>query len=291
MNGWLIYDEEAAKENSSYINWFIKEADKQDIHLQVIFRECLQIGIVNSNYTFLYQNEEIRLPEFVVNRTVDPILQAFMQKNNIHSFNSLEVAQICNHKSITHLEMNQLDIPMVPTYFLHKNMLPKHPPLPYPFILKEATGRSGKQVFYIENENQWNHSIATLSSSDLLIQSAPVQLGKDVRVFVIGKEIIEAVLRVNQTDFRANYKLGGEAVPYRLSQEDRVMIQKIIDHFEFGLVGIDFLISKDGELLFNEIEDVVGSRILSEVSDVNLLENYVAFIKATLLKKVNTFVG
>ncbi|MEI3605838.1 ATP-grasp domain-containing protein [Pseudogracilibacillus sp. SE30717A] len=291
MNGWLIYDEEAAKENKSYIDWFILEADKQGIRLQLVLREFLTIGIVSKKHMLLYQNEEIRLPEFVINRTIDLVLLSFMKKNHIICFNSLEVAQICNHKSLTHLEINELNIPMAPTYFYNKHMLPKHPPLPYPFILKEATGRSGKQVFYIENENQWDHSIATLSSSDLLIQSTPVQLGKDVRVFVIGKEIIEAVLRVNQTDFRANYKLGGKAIPYQLSAKDRSMIQKIIDHFDFGLVGIDFLISKDGELLFNEIEDVVGSRILSEVSDVNLLEKYIAFIKTTLLERAKTFVG
>lgn len=64
------------------------------------------------------------------------------------------------------------------------------------------------------------------------------------------------------------------------------MIQKIIDHFDFGLVGIDFLIGHDGELIFNEIEDVVGSRTLSEISDINLLEKYVTFIKTKVAEHI-----
>src|SRR5690625_6839454 len=91
-------------------------------------------------------------------------------------------------------------------------------------------------------------------------------MGKDLRVFVIGKQIIAAVLRVNNNDFRANFKLGGSAFLYHLTIDEVEMINKIINHFDFGLVGIDFLIDKEGNLLFNEIEDVVGSRILSETT-------------------------
>ena len=53
----------------------------------------------------------------------------------------------------------------------------------------------------------------------------------------------------------------------------------MIESMDFGLVGIDFLFDSEGGLLFNEIEDVVGSRTLSQVSDINLLEKYVSFIK------------
>lgn len=279
MIGWLIYDKESAKENHSYIDWFQLEAKKQNIELQLIIREELAVGIEYGSYLFRYEGENVRLPDFVVIRTIEPILQRIFEQITIPTFNEYRVAEICNHKAKTYIEMNRLKIPMMPTYFATKKAIPNEPPLPFPFVVKEATGRSGKQVHLCRSFADWNHALSSLATNDFVIQSADVQLGKDVRVFVIGKEIISAVLRVNENDFRANFKLGGKAVPYTLSNEEKKLINKIINHFDFGLVGIDFFIGHDGELFFNEIEDVVGSRILSKTSDINLLEKYVTYIK------------
>src|SRR5699024_1645257 len=132
---------------------------------------------------------------------------------------------------------------------------------------------------------QWNAVKHHLHSNDIVIQDANVKLGKDVRVFVIGEQIIAAVLRKNDDDFRANFKLGGIAQVFTLSDKQINMIRKIINHFNFGLVGIDFFIDHQGELIFNEIEDVVGSRILSATTNINLLEKYITFIKKSVLKK------
>ncbi|MEI3614482.1 ATP-grasp domain-containing protein [Pseudogracilibacillus sp. SO30301A] len=284
MKGWLIYDKNSANENISYIEWFIDEAKQQSIQLELIYRESLTTGIVDGKHQLFIDQNTVTFPDFAVIRTIEPILQVFLEACHIHTFNSSTVSTICNHKILTHMEVNKLRIPMVPTYFTSKKTLPEYPPITYPLVIKEANGRSGKQVHLIKNHKEWKNAFSVLSTNDIMIQSANVELGKDVRVFVIGKEFIGAVLRVNKNDFRANFKLGGDAVTYILNASEKAMVQKIINHFNFGLVGIDFLISKQGELLFNEIEDVVGSRILSEVSDVNLLEKYVTYIKSTLLE-------
>lgn len=284
MKGWLIYNRQAAKENASYIAWFKKEANLQQINLQVIYRESLTIGIEKGNHILFVNGRKAKIPDFAIVRIIEPTLQFYLEACNVATFNSSHVSHICNHKALTHLEVNKLNIPMVPTYFFSVDNLPEVLPLHYPFIMKEATGRSGKQVYFINNEQEWNRALTSITTKDFLIQSADVMLGKDLRVFVIGKEIISAVLRINQDDFRANYSLGGKALLYHLSETEIKMIQKIVNHFDFGFVGIDFLIGKNNELLFNEIEDVVGSRILSEVSEINLLEKYITQIKKTLVK-------
>src|SRR5690625_1468967 len=279
MKGWIVYDKSAASQNESDIQWFIDEATEQKIRLDLVLRENLDIGIVDGNYHLLHHGEKVCLPDFAIIRTVEPILQTYFDACNVLTFNSAQTSYLCNHKTLTHMEVNKLNIPMVSTYFISQATAPDNPPLPYPFIIKEANGRSGKQVHFVHNHKEWKQIIATVTTNDLLVQAANVKLGKDVRVFVIGNEIIDAVLRVNKHDFRANYSLGGSAYPYVLSANERSMIQKIIDHFDFDLVGIDFLISKQDQLLFNELEDVVGSRILSKVSKINLLEKYIIHIK------------
>lgn len=285
MNGWLIYDERAATENHSYITWFIDEAKRQHVDIQLVLREQLKVGICHGRYDVTIDGKEVPLPHFVVIRTIEPTLQTYFDALDIITFNSSAVATICNDKSLTHLHVHKLNVPMVDTYFIKRSSFPIKPPLPYPFVVKNAYGRSGTDVYYVRDHSMWKQIPHQFTSENIVVQAANVQLGKDVRVFVVGKRIVAAVLRQNEHDFRANYGLGGNASIYHLSTKERQMIQKIIDYFQFDLVGIDFLLSEKGELLFNEIEDVVGSRILSKVTNINLLEMYVAHIKKTVIQR------
>src|SRR5690625_4190634 len=155
MKGWLIYDYKAAKENKTYIDWFIEEAKIQEVQLQLIFRESLTIGIMNGEYHILLNDKSANLPDFTIIRTIEPTLQTYFEACNVATFNSAKVSHICNNKTLTHLEINKLHIPMVTTYFTNKNTLPEKPPISYPFIVKESTGRSGKQVYYIKNDEEW----------------------------------------------------------------------------------------------------------------------------------------
>ncbi|SET69947.1 gamma-F420-2:alpha-L-glutamate ligase [Oceanobacillus limi] len=286
--GWLIYSEQDANENKSYINWFIQEASKQGLNLKLILREHLQIGIVNQNQKILLNNSPVKQPTFAIVRTVEPLLNAHLEELGVEVFNSSSVSRLSNHKGITHMEVHKLNIPMVDTYFYKKEGIPFSSPIPFPFVVKEVTGRGGKQVFFIKDQLEWQNCQEKLTNEFLIQSSSNVQLGKDIRVFVVGKEIIGSVLRESNSDFRANYKLGGSAKWYELSLEEVAMISKIINHFDFGMVGIDFLVGEDGTLIFNEIEDVVGSRTLSAVSNKNILESYVTFIKNKLSGNFNT---
>jgi glutathione synthase/RimK-type ligase-like ATP-grasp enzyme len=117
-----------------------------------------------------------------------------------------------------------------------------------------------------------------LAGSDVVVQPLTGSRHQDLRVYVIGREIIAAVLRTAKEGFKSNFSLGGEVCLYRLSEEERALVDIIIRQFDFGLVGIDFIIGDDGELIFNEIEDVVGSRMLYRCSDINIVEKYLRFI-------------
>lgn len=283
FTGWLIYDQEDAKRNKTYINWFIDEAHKQSIHLVIKLRESVSIGIKDNEPIIHYSGQRQAPPDFAIVRTMEPFLNYHFEQMGVQTFNSSNISQVANHKSWTYIQIQKLDIPILETHFFPKAIQPIAPPLPYPFVLKEATGRGGKNVFYIQSKDEYDKHIQAVSEQDYIMQEANVQLGKDVRVFVIGKHIIAAVLRESTKDFKANFTLGGHARLYTLSPEQKTIVQKIIDHFDFGLIGIDFLINQEGQFVFNEIEDVVGSRTLSHLSDINLLEMYVTFIKNKLI--------
>ncbi|GGB28162.1 hypothetical protein F3157_00805 [Virgibacillus dakarensis] len=284
-SGWLLYSKKDAVQNEAYIQWFIEEAGQKDMSLRLIFREDLTIGIASNQRTVLYNKKQVKLPDFAVIRTIEPLLSLHLEALGVPVFNSSRIAVICNNKALTHHHINSLGIPMVDTFFLKTDNLPSQPPITYPLVVKEALGRGGKQVYLIRNQAEWGKRKSAIAATDIVIQACNVSLGKDVRVFVVGKEIVGAVIRESNTDFRANYKLGGSAKWYSLKPEETAIINKIVQHFEFDMVGIDFLLDKNGKLLFNEIEDVVGSRTLSAVSDINILEKYTEHIKQQISTK------
>ena len=66
------------------------------------------------------------------------------------------------------------------------------------------------------------------------------------------------------------------------------MVNRIVQAYEFGFVGIDFLFDADGNFIFNEIEDVVGSRTLSIYSNIDAVDLYLKYIDETLKTQKTT---
>lgn len=282
LTGWLIYNKIDAEKNKAYIDWFIYEANQQNILLTLVLREELVIGIIDNRRTIRLGREAVNPPDIVIIRTIEPLLSLHLESCGSTAFNSSTISHICNDKARTHHYIKDLGVPMVDTLFTKKEYVQSSfPPMPYPLVVKEVAGRGGKQVHLVNDKQEWSQCISAIST-DIIIQTCNVQRGKDIRIFVIGKEIIAAVLRESSSDFRSNFTLGGSARLYVLSEKEIATIMKIITHFDFDMVGIDFLIGLDGELLFNEIEDIVGSRTLSKLSDINILQKYVTHIKLKL---------
>ncbi|WP_078430204.1 ATP-grasp domain-containing protein [Alkalihalobacterium alkalinitrilicum] len=285
MNGWLIYPEAEAIRNEAFINWVIEEGEKLNLSIQLFLRENFQLGIIDSNLTITYKGKKIDLPNFAIVRVMDPFFSKQLELLDIPVFNSSFVSEVCNHKAKTHQIIAQLSVPTVDTIFLQRFSGERSSiPFPFPVILKEAEGRGGKQVVLISDENDFIQNVDAFVGRDVVVQRPAGTTGKDLRVFVIGDEIIAAVLRSSETDFKANFTLGGSAHLYTLSDSEKQIIYTIIDEFEFDFVGIDFLFDEEGNLLFNEIEDVVGSRTLSATSDINIVELYLHHIIRKLKK-------
>ncbi|MFC2948490.1 ATP-grasp domain-containing protein [Virgibacillus sediminis] len=285
IKGWLIYRKEDAAANETYIEWMKEEAAWQGLLLKLIYREEITMGITEKGHGIWKNDKFLPPPEFAINRAVDPLLSFHLENMGIPVFNPSEVSRICNDKAWTHQYVQKMGVPMTDSLFYRKTDLPPAPPLNLPIVVKESGGRGGKEVYIIHTAEDWKQVRGKLADTTILVQSADVQLGKDLRVFVVGKQVTAAVLRENQHDFRANYKLGGSASLYQLTGKEMDIVQKITSHFPFGMVGIDFLIDHDGNLLFNEIEDVVGSRTLSQVNGPNIVCEYMTYIRKHMEKR------
>lgn len=279
-NGWLIYKRADAMKNNDYIEWFIHAATQERLQLQLICREELAICIRTQKV--LYEGKAIKLPDFAVVRIMEPFLSVQLEQVGVPCFNSSAISAMANDKAKTYAYARSVGVEYLQTFTYPANVFPDAPPIPYPFVMKPTTGKGGANVCYVSNETMYQEAKINLQNEAYILQEANVQLGKDLRVFVVGNEIITAILRENSRDFRANYTLGGNATIYTLSNDDEALIKKIIASHTFDFVGIDFLMDKNNELIFNEIEDVVGSRTVSQLTDINIVARYVQHISKTL---------
>lgn len=273
--GWLIYNREDAAKNSGYIDWMLDEAKSLNLDLHLYYRDDIQIGHRSNQLYVEHKQQPIRLPDFAIVRTIDPFFTKQLEKLHIACFNSSIISELANDKAKTHQYLTSIGIPMADTVYCHGQ--PRAVDMEFPFIAKDIHGRGGKQVYLIEQDKD----LHALPDAKWIVQK-PGVFGKDIRVFVIGTRIVAAVLRESSSTFKANYTLGGSASLYELSASEKTLVERVIACFDFGMVGIDFIFAEDGSLLLNEIEDVVGSRTLSALSDLNIVKEYLLFIKEKL---------
>lgn len=281
MTGWLVYREADARYNQSYINMYIEEGIQLGIRIKLILIEELLFGIKDKEYVLLYRRQPVSLPEFVIMRARYPLLTRQLEYLGIPTFNHSMVAELCNNKAKTHQFLAQHHIPMVDTFFFQNQdfnqINEKH------VIIKSVDGHGGKQVFLYEKNNHGQIKKG-IADSDFIVQPYVSECREDVRIYVIGTEIICAIKRKALSGFKSNFSLGGEVSVYQLNKKETEMVTQIISLFSFGLVGIDFLIDTDGKLLLNEIEDVVGARMLYQCTDINLIRRYLLFIMERVKK-------
>lgn len=318
MKAWIIYHKKDAEYNHRYIDFYLEEGKRLDVQISLMYVEDLLFGVDQGVWFCTNQGEQISPPDFVIYRTIYPLLSKHLELMGIPVFNNSFVAEICNDKAKTYQYVANLSIKMVDSIFVNNISIGEYmKKITTPTVIKAVSGHGGSQVYLIEpsdgDERKYEIEKA-MNKDDVVFQPLTGNRHQDLRVYVIGKQIIAAVVRTANEGFKSNFSLGGSVELYHLSNQEEAIVQSIIALFEtdihmnsglnltnnrniqtklnhsnninctqgFGLVGIDFMIGDQGELIFNEIEDVVGSRMLYQCSDINIVERYLTYIKSRI---------
>lgn len=258
MKLWLIYDRKEALRNGRYINFYFEKSALRGVDTELVI---LEDGIDFS-----------RLPDAAVVRVMSPELSESLERAGVRVYNNSFLSRIANDKAETLRYLSAHNIEVPETFLVTDSFAPPF----YPIILKPAGGKGGRDVCMIKNFEEYSSYRARVREK--CIAQRPVSdLGKDLRVYVVGNKIFAAMLRRSENDFRSNFCLGGRAEPYRLSDAEREKAEKIISLFDIGCAGIDFMFDK-GKAVFSEIEDVVGARMLYIHTDLDIVGEYLDFI-------------
>lgn len=265
MHGCILYERETAERRREYIALY-----------QNYFKECgVNLTLV---FTDNYRNELKKFPvDFAIVRAIAPEISKELEEMGIAVYNNVVVSEICNDKWRTYQYIGaHTGVPFMKNATAEE-FLAGESAFSYPLVVKSRRGHGGTEVFFVSSYSEAAALIEKYPKGSLIVQEMASDIGRDVRVFVIGERIIASMLRISENDFRSNYCLGGRAVCYELSEQETRMVKEIIGCFSFGMVGIDFIFH-EGKAVFNEIEDVVGARMLYDCTEIDIVKEYVDFI-------------
>lgn len=167
----------------------------------------------------------------------------------------------------------------------------------YPMVIKECFGSFGAQVHLAKNRKEAQEIVKKLKApfifqeficparfpkqsgrgEDASFTASEDALGKytessrDIRLQVVGDRVVAAMLRSNDSDFRANITNGGKMEPYMPSSEEAGLAVSVCRALGLCFAGVDILFSKDGPVLcevnsnahFKNISDCTGIDVAS----------------------------
>jgi hypothetical protein len=133
----------------------------------------------------------------------------------------------------------------------------------YPIVIKGYPSGRGLDVHLCDSleEAKAAYESCTAKGLDVVAQEyVEHSHGRDLRVLVAGGEIVLMLGREGAPgEFKSNVSGGGKYIENpQLSDADMAVIQSVIDAFPIDVAGIDFLYTKDGGLVFNEINSAPG---------------------------------
>lgn len=296
---WMIYDREGLRRNAAYVSLYRKHCQKYWLDVVVVLDDEVKHRVLMG---------ECPVCAFV--RTINPEINRYLEEQRISVFNSYEVSRICNHKGKT-LEYLREQLLCVPSITLKREQVSRilnmellevsdffRKNFPFTtfstqelemiaqaedFVIKTVDGHGGTEVYSLKDERE---QIKLLGSRrQVVLQPMIVSDGtsRDLRVYVIGSRIVAAVMRSSSEDFRANFSRGGAVRLYELSPEQKEIVNRVLHAFHFGMAGIDFILDVNDSLILNEVEDVVGARMLYECAPhIDIVQEYLAYVLESL---------
>lgn len=292
---YIIYYDEEAKKNSGFIDMLKSECRKYDIALEYISFEKVNLMSESS-----FENKFKKIL-FVINRTREYKLSLRFEKINVKVFHSSKITELGNNKYKTYCclkeyfekNKNEPQGEWIAHTVLVKaddlnNVLNDY--IGKDYVIKSVDGHGGSQVFSLNDDgtklgsyrknrdNAKNNIYKSLQGHDCVLQKRIDSDSNDIRVYIVFGKIYAAVLRHGNDGFKSNFSLGGSVEEYFLDEEQKKFIEKFIEAFGAGqlsMAGIDFILTRDGNLIFNELEEMVGSRMLYNCSKHDIVRKYV----------------
>ncbi len=196
-----------------------------------------------------------------------------LEKTGYNVINSAYSLLIGQNKFLTMIHLLREGIP-VPTSYLSFSLsgaLKFTRQIGYPIVLKPIIGGKGKDVMRADCRREFieaaKYHLDRMNC--VLMQKFIRHGGKDIRIFVVGGEVIAAMYRVAASgQWKTNIALGGKPVPFEPDDELTEMAIKSAKAIGAEIAGVD-IAEEDGQRYVFEVNPTPLFRGLIEATKVN----------------------
>ncbi len=278
MNAWLITNGFLRGEKFDTIyQWLVDAAKKRDVDLRpVAHTEFLHLLTDHESIKEKIAADDIRWAIFW---DKDVMLARTLEACGLRLYNSARVIEVCDHKGLTHSALQEYGVPMPATVMCPMTFgnvgytswdwldAAARAVRGYPLVVKACHGSFGAQVFLVKDREELIQRLTAMAGQPVILQQyISYRKGIDIRIQMVGREPVCAMIRRNPHDFRANITGGGTMEAYRPLADELVLAIKAAIALDMDFGGVDILFSKDGPLLcevnsnahFKNIYDCTG---------------------------------
>lgn len=237
-----------------------------------------------------------QLPDFILFWDKDILLARAFEAQGVRVFNCAKAIAACDDKLMTHRLLAGCGIRMPRTIaapmtyanigYTDFTFLSKiEEAFGYPFVVKEAFGSFGAQVYLIHDRGEAEALLRKLGGKSFLFQEyIGASCGRDVRIHVVGGRVVTAMLRTNDHDFRANITNGGSMTPYTPTAAQAEMAVKACQMLELDFAGVDLLFGENNTPVLCEVNSNAHFKNIFDCTGVNVAEEIAVYIEKYLNK-------
>lgn len=229
-------------------------------------------------------------PDFIVFLDKDILLAKYLKNKGIRIFNDPDVIATCDNKAYQYLQLAKHEIPMprtivapkvYPTFTIEKSGYYEGvlKALGLPMIIKEGHGSFGMRVYLIETEDEFYKKVDNLRGVDYIFQEfIASSRGRDIRVNIVGGEIVASMYRHSEIDFRANITNGGTAEVVTLTDPQANLAIEAAKAVGAEFAGVDLLFGPNDEPLVCEVNAAAHIRNIYNVTGINVADAMIQYI-------------
>ena len=205
-------------------------------------------------------------------------MTAILESKGLSVINPFFVSLTCGNKLFTTLALSKSGVPTPGTMmaFTPQSALKALDIVGYPAVLKPVVGSWGRLIARIKDPESARALIETREEirNALLrlyyIQEMVERPPKDIRLIVIGDEIVAASYRYSPPDdWRTNVARGGVSTPCPLTKELEHVAIKASKAVGGGILAVDCMEGPDG-ILVHEVNGTIEFRGISSTTDVDI---------------------
>lgn len=282
MTGYFIYNKQLiTKKFLLLFDCFKEESRKLNINL---------IFIDNFETAKRFNNNCLDRNDFVIFWDKDTKLAKMLEDAGHRLFNNSKSIELCDDKSKTYIGLLNKNIKQPHTiisplifsgsvasdndfieYSIDK--------LKFPIVVKECFGSFGIQVYLSKNKQELIKIIDDLGTIPFILQEfVETSVGKDLRLEVIGDEVIATVMRENKNDFRANLTNGGIASYYKPNDKQIELALKSTKYLDLDFAGVDILFGENDEPILCEVNSNAYPINVQNITGVNIVRKILEYI-------------